>query len=48
MQDNNDENKVVLDPVKTDDIDENMSLFIYGNIKIKDVETGEILINQRF
>lgn len=31
-----------------DIVDENMSLFIYGNIKIRDVVTGEILINQRF
>lgn len=38
------------EPVKTDDseVDENMTLFIYGNLKIKDVETGEILVNQRF
>ena len=48
MQDNEDTNKVISTPVNTDNIDENMSLFIYGNIKIRDVETGEILINQRF
>lgn len=30
------------------DIDENMSLFIYGNVKIRDVVTGELLVNQRF
>lgn len=29
-------------------VDENMSLFIYGNIKIRDVQTDEILVNQRF
>lgn len=28
--------------------DENMSLFIYGNIKIRDVDTGELLVNMRF
>lgn len=47
----NDEDKnknSVTDPVESNDIDENMSLFIYGNIKIRDVETGEILVNQRF
>jgi hypothetical protein len=27
--------------------DENMGLFIYGNIKIRDVDTGELLINMR-
>lgn len=30
------------------DVDENMNLFIFGNIKIRDVETGEVLVNQRF
>jgi len=39
---------LVVNPVNNSDIDENMSLFIYGNIKIKDVDTGEILVNQRF
>lgn len=34
--------------VKSDEVDENMSLFIYGNLKIRDVQTGEILVNQRF
>ena len=34
--------------VKGDEVDENMSLFIYGNLKIRDVQTGEILVNQRF
>jgi hypothetical protein len=28
--------------------DENMSLFIYGNIKIRDTGTGELLVNLRF
>ena len=34
--------------VNNDEVDENMSLFIYGNLKIRDVQTGEILVNQRF
>lgn len=47
---NDENNSSVTEPVKTEnnDVDENMSLFIYGNIKIKDVDTGEILVNQRF
>lgn len=28
-------------------IDENMHLFVYGNLTIKDVETGETLVNKR-
>ncbi len=28
--------------------DENMNLFIYGNIKIRDLDTGELLVNMRF
>lgn len=38
-------------PVDSSDqdlIDENMQLFIYGNLTIRDVDTGEILVNQRF
>lgn len=31
-----------------DEPDENMRLFLYGNIKIRDVDTGEILVNKRF
>lgn len=37
-------------PDKTDMkpmIDENMHLFVYGNLLIKDVETGETLVNKR-
>jgi hypothetical protein len=34
-------------PVDETDIDENMNLFIYGNLIIRDVDTGEILVNQR-
>lgn len=34
-------------PVDETDIDENMNLFIYGNLMIRDVDTGEILVNQR-
>lgn len=30
------------------DVDENMNLFIYGNLLIRDVDTGEILVNKRF
>jgi hypothetical protein len=30
------------------EIDENMSLIVYGNVKIRDVDTGEILVNKRF
>lgn len=30
------------------DIDENMHLFLFGNIKIRDVDTDEILVNKRF
>lgn len=35
-------------PVTDDTVDENMNLFIYGNITIRDVDTGEVLVNQRF
>lgn len=28
--------------------DENMQLFIYGNLMIKDVESDEILVNKSF
>jgi len=42
------EEKTTPASVENDSVDENMSLFIYGNIQIKDVETGEILVNQRF
>lgn len=28
--------------------DENTHLFIYGNLKIVEKETGEVLINKRF
>ena len=43
-------NDTINEPVQEDDsiVDENTTLFIFGNIKIKDVETGEILVNQRF
>ena len=27
--------------------DENLGIMVYGNIKIKDLETGKILVNQR-
>ena len=30
------------------EIDENMSLLVYGNIKIRDIDTGELLVNKRF
>ena len=42
-----DDNKEV-EPVEDSNIDENMNLFVFGNIKIKDIETGEILVNLRF
>ena len=35
-------------PEKEADIDENMNLFIYGNLLIRDVDTGEVLVNHRF
>ena len=28
--------------------DENMHLMVYGNLKIKDVKTGEVLVNKPF
>lgn len=28
--------------------DENMHLFVYGNLTIRDVETGTILVNKSF
>jgi len=28
--------------------DDDMHLMIYGNLKIRDVESGEILVNKRF
>ena len=34
--------------VEDTEVDENMSLFVYGNLLIKDVDTGEILVNKRF
>jgi hypothetical protein len=27
--------------------DENLGIMVYGNIKIKDLDTGKILVNQR-
>jgi hypothetical protein len=27
--------------------DENLGIMIYGNIKIRDIDTGKILVNQR-
>jgi hypothetical protein len=44
----NDDNKEDKSSVDDSMIDENMSLFIFGNIKIRDVDTGEVLVNQRF
>lgn len=48
MSDDTKENDPVVIEVADDEVDENMSLFIYGNIKIMDVDTGEILVNKRF
>ena len=31
-----------------DAIDENMHLFVYGNLKIIDKETGQIIVNKPF
>lgn len=45
---NKDETVNNLVNVNDADIDENMNLFIYGNVKIRDVITGEVLVNQRF
>jgi len=36
------------DSKKTPKIDENMHLMVYGNIKIRDKETNEMLVNKRF
>ena len=33
---------------KEDSLDETMHLFVYGNIKIVDKETGEVLVNKPF
>jgi hypothetical protein len=30
----------------TEPCDENMHLIVYGNLKIKDVKTGEVLVNK--
>lgn len=50
MNDDTNKDESVSESVTTDesDIDENMNLFIYGNVKIRDVVTGEVLVNQRF
>lgn len=37
-----------VDAAEASEPDENMRIFIYGNIKIRDVGTGEILVNKRF
>jgi hypothetical protein len=31
-----------------DSLNENMHLFVYGNLKISDKETGQILVNKPF
>jgi hypothetical protein len=38
------------EPAEDKDVlpDENLGLFIYGNIKIRDADTGELLVNMRF
>jgi hypothetical protein len=41
---NGDDQEKIEDP----GIDEDMKLFIYGNLMIRDADTGEILVNQRF
>lgn len=28
--------------------DENMHLFVYGNVTIRDVESGDVLVNKSF
>lgn len=38
----------VIDTESSEHVDENMSLLIYGNIKIIDPDSGEILVNKRF
>lgn len=35
-------------PSQQPEPDENMSLLIYGNLTIRDTETGEVLVNKRF
>jgi hypothetical protein len=49
MDDNAKDNDPVPTPIEPEEnsIDENMHLFIYGNLMIRDVDTGEILVNQR-
>lgn len=44
------ESQETIDVAVVDDteVDENMNLFVYGNLLIKDVDTGEILVNKRF
>lgn len=50
MTDNTDENKVPeVTEVEEENLpDENMYLFVYGNLLIKDVETGQNLVNKSF
>ena len=50
MIDNNDKNtEQDTEIVKNESMpDENMHLFVYGNILIKDPESGDILVNKSF
>lgn len=43
-----DKSEQPVDNENSEQVDENMSLIIYGNIKICDPDTGEILVNKRF
>lgn len=44
------DNGEISQEIKQDDsvVDEDMNLFIYGNILIRDIDTGEVLVNKRF
>jgi hypothetical protein len=44
MEDNNKKSNTCQDGGKKD---ENIGVMVYGNLKIVDVDTGEILVNKR-
>lgn len=47
MNNANEENKKS-QPTDKNETDENTHLFVYGNLKIIDKDTGEILVNKPF
>lgn len=48
MQDDDKKTAEIVDAPNDAPPDENLSIFVYGNIKIRDVDTGEIVVNLRF